>query len=243
VGLLLATTLACPRANPGTESEKGAIGAGASGHGESPVDPERFPWPSSDANPVIHLDVAMQDMKGTIEIELMPGLAPASVAEIERLVLAGYYDGTTFHRVIRGFMIQGGDPNSRDADPSNDGRGGANRALHDEPSPAPFVRGVVALANQGRRDSNSNQFFIMQSDDQSLDGKYTAIGKVVRGMDFVDSIVATPTDRVGRWGPQDRPIENVIIQSARMTGPVTATSTTPANEAAEASTSGPNPRG
>lgn len=146
----------------------------------------------------------------------MPDLAPESVARLSRLAREGQYDGTTFHRVIRGFMIQGGDPNSRDQDPSNDGQGGAFADLPDEFSRAPFERGVVALANRGRQNSNSSQFFILQSDHRDLDGRYTAVGRVVGGMELVDTIANTPTDKVGRWGPKDRPIENVSIRRARI---------------------------
>lgn len=167
----------------------------------------------------MHLEVVTEDSEGTIEIELMPELAPASVEELIQLTRSGHYDGTTFHRVIRGFMIQGGDPNSRDRDPANDGRGRATRPLPDEFSSAPFVRGVVALAREGRADSNNSQFFILQSDHRDLDGHYTAIGRVVSGIDYVDAIANTPTDKVGRWGPKDRPIENVSIRRAFITGP------------------------
>ncbi len=167
----------------------------------------------------MRLDVFTRDSEGTIEIELMPELAPASVDELIQLTRDGHYDGTTFHRVIRGFMIQGGDPNSRDHDPTNDGRGSAAQPLPDEISKAPFVRGVVALARRGRADSNISQFFILQSDHRDLDGQYTAIGRVVSGIDFVDTIANTPTDKVGRWGPKDRPIESVSIRRAYITGP------------------------
>lgn len=180
---------------------------------------DEFHWPSRVDHSRMHLEVVTQDSEGTIEIELMPELAPASVEELIQLTRGGHYDGTTFHRVIRGFMIQGGDPNSRDQDPANDGRGRTARLLPDEFSSAPFVRGIVALAHQGRSDSNSSQFFILQSDHRDLDGHYTAIGRVVSGIDYVDAIANTPTDKVGRWGPKDRPIENVSIRRAFITGP------------------------
>lgn len=162
------------------------------------------------------IEVATKEREGTIEIELTPELAPVSVDQMVRLARDGHYDGTTFHRVIRGFMIQGGDPNSRDQDPTNDGKGGASVNLPDEFSGVPFERGVVALANRGRKDSNSSQFFILQADHRHLDGRYTAVGRVTRGLELVDSIANTPTDKVGRWGPKDRPLENVSIRHVKI---------------------------
>ena len=133
----------------------------------------------------------------------------------------GYYDGTTFHRVIPGFMIQGGDPKSRDRDPSNDGTGGGD-PLPDEFTAAPYLRGVVGMGNRGRSDSTSAQFFIMHADNRNLDGRYNTIGRVLDGMDFVDEITRVAIDHVGRWGPRDRPIENVRILSVRPVGQVAA---------------------
>ncbi|MFO0689230.1 MAG: peptidylprolyl isomerase [Myxococcota bacterium] len=150
--------------------------------------------------------------RGTIDIELMPELAPKSVEHVVKLARSGYFDGTTFHRVIPGFMIQGGDPNSRDADPTNDGRGGDPTPIPDEFGVAPFERGVVALANRGQRNSSTPQLFIMQSENRDLDGRYNVIGRVRTGLDRVDAIAQSATDQVGRWGPKDRPLENVVLR-------------------------------
>ncbi|MCP4495931.1 MAG: peptidylprolyl isomerase, partial [Phycisphaeraceae bacterium] len=128
----------------------------------------------------------------------MPELAPATVVNVIELANEGFYDGTTFHRVIPGFMIQGGDPNSRDRDPTNDGKGAPGRTLHDEFGQSPFVRGVVGMGNKGRRDSTGTQFFIMQADNRGLDGHYTPIGRVLSGIALVDDITQTAIDRTGR---------------------------------------------
>ncbi len=160
----------------------------------------------------MRLEIVAGESHGAIEIELMPELAPKSIRRITQLATDGYYDGTTFHRVIPGFMIQGGDPNSRDHDPSNDGRGGTVIDLPDESSAAPFTRGVVALANRGHRNSTSSQFFIMQSDVPGMTGQYTVVGRVTSGIDLVDRIATTATDKVGRWGPKDRPLDNILIR-------------------------------
>lgn len=183
---------------------------------------ERFQWPVDADHPRLEIEVTYENGQGKIEVELMPELAPESVRRIVHLASAGHYDGTTFHRVIPGFMIQGGDPNSRDLDPTNDGRGGDPAPIPDEFSAVPFERGVVALANRGRPGSTSTQFFMMQADHRTLDGHYNAIGRVVRGLDLVDEIARAETDTVGRWGPKDRPIENVRISQitvARSSGP------------------------
>jgi peptidyl-prolyl cis-trans isomerase B (cyclophilin B) len=196
------------------------------GHGEADLEAlssnTPFSWPVDPSHPVLEISVESPEMSGVIHIELMPELAPATVVRVIELANEGFYDGTTFHRVIPGFMIQGGDPNSRDRDPNNDGKGAAGRPLHDEFGKAPFLRGVVGMGNKGREDSTSTQFFIMHSDNDNLEGRYTAIGRVRNGMDVVDRITQAAIDRSGRWGPKDRPIENVVMTGVRTIGQVAA---------------------
>jgi cyclophilin family peptidyl-prolyl cis-trans isomerase len=190
-----------------------------------------FEWPEDPKHPELTLEIADfrdadgQDHSGSIRIELMPELAPETVARIAQLATNAYYDGTTFHRVIPGFMIQGGDPNSRDRNPDNDGLGRAAEPVIDEFSDAPFVRGVVGIASKGREGSAGNQLFIMQGDDRTLDGKYTVVGRVVSGMDLVDAITRVETDRNGRWGPKNRPIENVVMTRVSVDGALGETAT------------------
>ena len=195
--ILIATTTACDRVEISSHPE---VDAHAS---------TRFEWPDDLNHPTLMLEI---EGKGMIEIELMPELAPVTVAHVIDLAQDGYYDGTTFHRVIPDFMIQGGDPNSRDRNPNNDGNGNPEMRIADEFGDAPFVRGVVGMGNQGRRNSTGSQIFIMHADDRSLDGRYTAIGRVVSGIEVVDAITEVSIDRVGRWGPKDRPIENVWMK-------------------------------
>ena len=114
-----------------------------------------FAWPADPSHPVLELRVAAPGLEGKILIELMPELAPKTIVNVIDLARDGYYDGTTFHRVIPGFMIQGGDPKSRDRDPSNDGTGGGETPLPDEFTAAPYLRGVVGMGNRGRSDSTS----------------------------------------------------------------------------------------
>jgi peptidylprolyl isomerase len=118
---------------------------------------------------------------GTVTIELRPDLAPNHVARIRELVRKGFYDGTPFHRVIAGFMAQGGDP-------TGTGTGGSGTKLRAEFSGEPFVRGVVGMARSNNPDSADSQYFIMLGSAPSLDGRYTVVGTVLEGMDLVDRI-------------------------------------------------------
>ena len=148
---------------------------------------------------------------GTIVFEFWPQVAPKMVANFKELAKSKFYDGTTFHRVINGFMIQGGDPLSKDNDPNNDGTGSGPRKMPAEFSADPkysHVRGIVSTARGGNDiNSGSCQFFIVQKDSKFLDNQYTAFGKVLEGMDVVDKISLVPKDR------RDRPVKNVTMES------------------------------
>lgn len=128
-----------------------------------------------------------------IRLELDPTAAPLTVANFVKLVREGFYDGLTFHRVIPGFMIQGGDP-------KGNGTGGAKDRIKGEfrqngvDNPLRHVRGVISMARAYDPDSASSQFFIMHADAPHLDGSYAAFGHVAEGMDAVDEIAAVPTD-------------------------------------------------
>jgi len=167
-------------------------------------------------------DVAVIDVKdlGTIRFELLPEVAPKTVEHFVELTEAGLYDGTTFHRVIPDFMIQGGDPNSKDMDPRNDGRGGTGYDVVDEYTDFPHLRGAVAMANSGAPNTAGTQFFIVQKDSPDLDGHYTVFGVVVAGLDVVDAITHLEIDEFGRYGPPARPypvsavMERVRIEPA-----------------------------
>jgi len=171
--------------------------------------------PSGDLDKSKSYSATFKTERGEFEITLFGNDAPLTVENFVNLARAEFYDGTTFHRVIKGFMIQGGDPNSRDKNPSNDGKGGPGFTLNDEFSDAPFLRGVVAMGNTGYENSTGSQFFIMQADDPSLAGRYTVIGRVQAGMEVVDAIVEVEVDQSGRWGPRDRPIESVVMKRVR----------------------------
>ena len=128
-----------------------------------------------------------------IELELYPEAAPETVKNFESLVKRGFYDGLTFHRIIPGFMIQGGDP-------LGNGMGGAEKNIKGEfranghNNPIKHERGVISMARAFDPNSASSQFFIMHADAPHLDGQYAAFGKVISGMDAVDEIASIPTD-------------------------------------------------
>jgi peptidyl-prolyl cis-trans isomerase B (cyclophilin B) len=128
-----------------------------------------------------------------IKLELCPDAAPVTVKNFEELVKAGFYDGLTFHRVIPGFMIQGGDP-------LGNGMGGSEKKIKGEfaqnghKNPIKHERGVISMARAYDPNSASSQFFIMHANAPHLDGAYAAFGKVVEGIEAVDEIAAIPTD-------------------------------------------------
>ena len=130
---------------------------------------------------------------GKIELELFPEAAPITVKNFEKLVSEGFYDGLTFHRIIKGFMIQGGDP-------LGNGMGGADENIKGEfrangrQIPIKHERGVISMARAWDPNSASSQFFIMHADAPHLDGQYAAFGKVASGMEVVDEIAEIPTE-------------------------------------------------
>ncbi len=128
-----------------------------------------------------------------IEIELYPDVAPITVKNFEKLVSEGFYDGLIFHRVIPGFMIQGGDPEGTGMGGAKDRIKGEFRANGVE-NDLKHTRGVISMARSFDPNSASSQFFIMHADAPHLDGQYAAFGKVVSGMETVDEIAAVPTD-------------------------------------------------
>ncbi len=139
---------------------------------------------------------------GDIELEFFPDVAPGHVNNFIDLAKKGFYDGTTFHRVIPGFMIQGGDPNSKDPDKSQHGMGSPGYTIKAEFNDKPHKRGILSMARSSNPDSAGSQFFICVADAAFLDGKYTVFGEVVSGIEVVDEIVAKPRD--SRDNPDER---------------------------------------
>jgi len=136
--------------------------------------------------------ITMQDQQFTIE--LFPEDAPNTVYRFLELVESGYYGGMIFHRIIDGFMIQGGDPNTKNPDKSMWGQGGPGHNLKAEFSSRSHLRGIVSMARSTDPDSAGSQFFIVTSDSTFLDKQYTVFGEVVDGMEVADKIVNLPRD-------------------------------------------------
>ncbi len=155
-------------------------------------------------NPIVTFE--MEDGK-TFTAELYPEVAPNTVANFVTLVQDGFYDGLIFHRVIPGFMIQGGDP-------TGTGMGGPGYQIKGEFSangvanPLKHSRGVLSMARSMMKDSAGSQFFVMHQDSPHLDGQYAAFGKVTQGLETVDAIAST------RTGGQDRPVTDQRIKKA-----------------------------
>lgn len=143
---------------------------------------------------------------GKIELRFFPDVAPNHVYNFIELAKKGFYDGTTFHRIIPGFMIQGGDPNSRNPDKSTHGMGGPGYTVKAEFNDKPHKRGTLSMARAANPDSAGSQFFICVADASFLDRQYTAFGEVVSGMDVVDKIVSRPRDRM------DNPNERIEMK-------------------------------
>jgi len=166
-----------------------------------------------------HATIEIRDL-GAIRVELLPEIAPTTVENFIKLAEEGFYEGIQFHRVIPGFMLQAGDPLSRDLDPRRVGGGGPGYEIKGEMSAFPHTRGVLSMANKGRKLSSGSQFFIVHADSRELDGRYSAFGRVVEGMDVVDAIAAVEIDTYGRYGPPERPYPvPVVIETVRIEHP------------------------
>jgi len=154
---------------------------------------------------------------GDIEIKFLPDLAPNHVENFIKLAKSGFYNGTIFHRVIPGFMIQGGDPNTKDSLKKNAyGQGGPGHNVKAEFSDLPHKRGMVSMARAQDPDSAGSQFFIVVEESRFLDRKYTIFGEVVKGIGVADKIVALPrvmcqtgAPSPADKGPCDNPIDRV----------------------------------
>ncbi len=143
---------------------------------------------------------------GTITLKFFPDVAPGHVKNFVDLAKKGFYDGTTFHRVIPGFMIQGGDPNSKSTDKGKHGMGGPGYTIKAEFNDRPHKRGTLSMARSQNPDSAGSQFFICVADARFLDKQYTAFGEVESGMEAVDKIVSQARDR------NDNPSERIEMK-------------------------------
>lgn len=169
---------------------------------------------ADEINTTHYADISIQDY-GTVTVALDETAAPATVQNFIKLAEEGFYDGLTFHRIIDGFMMQGGDPNGN-------GTGGSDQTIKGEFSengfdnPISHTRGAISMARSNNLNSASSQFFIVQQDSTFLDGQYAAFGFVTEGMDIVDRICeeAQPTDNNGSIAKDRQPvIESIVIRA------------------------------
>jgi peptidyl-prolyl cis-trans isomerase B (cyclophilin B) len=143
---------------------------------------------------------------GNIELMFYPDLAPNHVDNFIQLAGKGFYDGTVFHRVIPGFMVQGGDPNTKSPNRARHGIGGPGHTVKAEFSARKHTRGILSMARMSHPDSGGSQFFLIVKDSPWLDNKYSVFGEVISGMDVVDRLVNQPRDR------RDNPLERVELK-------------------------------
>jgi peptidyl-prolyl cis-trans isomerase B (cyclophilin B) len=160
-----------------------------------------------DGDPIVILTTN----EGRIVLKFFPQKAPRHVKNFLDLAKKNFYDGTKFHRVIPGFMIQGGDPNTKLSDTSTWGQGGPGYTVKAEFNDIPHTPGILSMARTSDPDGAGSQFFIMHARTPSLDGQYSVFGQVIEGMDVVNKIATTPT------GENNRPIKDMVLEKAEVT--------------------------
>jgi len=165
----------------------------------------------SSATPSAKEVAVITTSEGVMVLEFYPDVAPNHVANFEKLARSGFYDGTAFHRVIPGFMIQGGDPNTKnEAAKDSWGMGGPGYTVNAEFNSKHHARGILSMARANDPNSAGSQFFICQADCGQLDGQYTVFGNLIKGFDVLDKIATAPTEQ------PDRPLKRVNIDSIKI---------------------------
>ena len=159
----------------------------------------------------------METTKGRMVVEFWPKEAPATVANFKKLARQSFFDGTGFHRIIKGFMIQGGDPKSKNSKAPDLGTGDPGYKIKDEFNTHRHEKGVLSMANSGTPNSAGSQFFIMHGMASHLDGHYTAFGHLIEGMDVLDQIANSPVAANGSMGGEmSKPLEWTTLKSVRI---------------------------
>jgi peptidylprolyl isomerase len=186
-----------------------------------PLSPEELKANNPEVTNTMNRTVFMKTNKGTIEIELFEDQMPITTGNFIKLAEEKFYDGIKFHRVIDGFMIQAGDPNTKGDNVMNYGTGGPGYTIQDEFVAGPLltnVRGTIAMANTGQPNSGGSQFFINTVDNVGLDydkepaaSKHPVFGRVIKGLDIVDAISKV------KVGQRDLPVDPVVIESVTIT--------------------------
>ena len=151
---------------------------------------------------------------GDMTLAFWPDVAPKTVENFKKLAKSGFYDGTAFHRIIKGFMIQGGCPNTKAGARGMPGTGDPGYKLNAEFNAKPHVRGVISMARSSHPDSAGCQFFIVHGDARFLDKQYTAFGQLVAGDDVLERIATVPVG--GSGGEKSQPIERIEVKSVQI---------------------------
>ena len=165
---------------------------------------------STPAAPAEH--AVIKTSYGDMTVAFWPEVAPKTVENFKKLVREGFYDGTAFHRIIKGFMIQGGCPNTKSGATGTPGTGGPGWQLKAEFNAKAHVRGVLSMARSAHPDSAGSQFFICHGDARFLDKQYTAFGQLVQGLDVLDRIAGVPCSGSER----STPVERIAVESVRL---------------------------
>jgi peptidyl-prolyl cis-trans isomerase B (cyclophilin B) len=153
--------------------------------------------------------------EGDMVVKFWSDVAPKTVENFKKLASQGFYDGTAFHRIVKGFMIQGGDPLSKSDDDEMVGTGGPGYKIKAEFNEKPHVRGILSMARSQQPDSAGSQFFICLADARFLDRQYTAFGEVIKGDDVLEKIGNIPTT-ANRGGERSKPTKRVGVQSVKI---------------------------
>jgi len=151
---------------------------------------------------------------GDMTLAFWPDVAPKTIENFKKLANSGFYDGTAFHRIIKGFMIQGGCPNTKAGATGIPGTGDAGYKLKAEFNAKPHVRGVISMARAAHPDSAGCQFFIVHGDARFLDKQYTAFGQLIAGDDVLERIASVPV-KSGGGGEKSTPVERIEVKSIR----------------------------
>ncbi len=161
--------------------------------------------------PVAKEVAVIKTSEGEMVLEFYPEVAPNHVENFKKLAKKGFYDGQCFHRVIKGFMIQGGDPNTKDESKKDQwGQGGPGYTINAEFNSKPHVRGTLSMARTPDPNSAGSQFFICHGEPSFLNGQYTVFGQLIKGDDVLEKIATTPTE------PGDRPVKRMGIESIKI---------------------------
>jgi len=165
------------------------------------------------SNPTASTEVAvLKTSYGNMTVAFWPDVAPKTVENFKKLARDGFYDGTAFHRIIKGFMIQGGCPNTKAGETGMPGTGGPGYKIKAEFNEKSHVKGVLSMARSANPDSAGSQFFICHGDAKFLDRQYTAFGEVTAGLDVLEQIANVPT-KSGGGGEKSTPIDRVALES------------------------------